>query len=120
MMEKTLTSPSGAAKAVAEVFQRDARCKVSVREDRAFNAGEFVFFGDIELFPSDRNDPEQVLRAVKHGEFEWRTPALAEITANLHEQLGIDALGADAKERATDKVRRICNSLGAIAVRSGP
>lgn len=119
MMGTTLISPSAAANAVAEVFQNDATCRLSVREDHAFKANGYVSLGDIELFPTHRADPECILRAVRYGEFEWRSPELDAVTAEFHDQLDVNSRTGDPNKKAVDKVRRICDSLGAVAVRLG-
>ena len=119
MTSTTLTPPHGAVDALARLFIDHPSCVVSVREDRAFSASDFLSLGSIELFPQGK-DFQDYTKALRQGHFEWRTPNLADVTAAIASLLSITAPEAsNATPRATDKVRRILDSIGAVPVRLG-
>ena len=119
MTSRTLTPPDGAVDELARLFQDHTSCIVSVREDRAFPASDFLSLGSIELFPQGKGVADYT-RALEYGQFEWRTPDLTAATADIEQLLHVDELAPDdARLRAKGKVRRILDSVGAVPVHLG-
>ncbi len=118
MMAKSLTPPAETIEAVADLFEPNSNCNLSIREDRAFGPSEFLCLGLIRLFPED-NSFEHRARAVRRGAFEWRAPDFAAVYKGIREVLGIKDLNKAAKIRAEDKVRRILDMFGAVPIRLG-
>ena len=120
MMRYTLTSPNGALDALARLYQDHSSCILSVREDRAFSNSDFLSLGSIDLFPQG-NGSADYTRALRHGQFEWRTPKLADATTDITRLLTASAgpPPATAQQRVTDKIPRILDSIGAVPVRLG-
>ena len=121
MTRTTLTPPHGAVDELAYLFQEQRSCIVSVREDRAFPASDFLPLGSITLFPPGSR-LEDYTKAVRYGHFEWRTPSLVDVTADLGALLNVTTAPAPARNsklRPTDELSRILDSVGALAVRLG-
>lgn len=81
-------SPKSAMNHVAEVFLKSSVGELLVREDRAFRPGGYLSLGQIEVFPTELDNLPRILRAVRFGEFEWRTPTLDTARSSLLELLG--------------------------------
>jgi hypothetical protein len=109
----TLTSPTGALTAIADSFDGTDRCRIQAREDRAFTQGCFLDLGVVFLRGSRKSKPD-VERALRHGEYEWTVPSLEAARKNLQE-----AIGGTPNETDIDKIRRILDSLGSVAIRLG-
>ena len=50
MSEQRLSSPTDATDVIADMFENDNVCTISVREERAFEKPEFLSLGKIRLF----------------------------------------------------------------------
>ena len=112
-MSHVLTSPQAAVAELAEAFAPAGRCRIEVREERAFSNGTFLDFGDV-MVPGWGDDELEPERALLNGEYEWTLPNAAAFTNDL-----IEALATESKPSDTDKARRIVDALGGVAIRLG-
>lgn len=112
-MIHVLTSPQAATEALAAAFAPHGRCRLQVREERAFSKGIFLDFGHV-VVPGWNDDELEPERALLNGEYEWTLPDVSAFTKDL-----IAALATEAKAADVDKARRIVDALGGVAIRLG-
>ena len=112
-MSHILTSPQAATGTLAEAFVPTGRCKIQVREERAFSKDTFLDFGNVVIpgWDDDELEPE---RALLNGEYEWTLPEAKAFTEQL-----VAAMAAESKASDPDKARRIVDALGGVAIRLG-
>lgn len=109
-MSHTLTSPEAATRALADAFAPDGRCRIQVREERAFSQDTFLDLGAVAVpgWSDDELDAEQ---ALLNGEYEWTTPEATDFTRDL--------IVAPGSPENADKARRTVDGLGGVAIRLG-
>ncbi|MEO9491654.1 MAG: hypothetical protein ABJG86_06235 [Nitratireductor sp.] len=112
-----LSSPSNALPAIAKAFERSRVVEMRVWEEGAFSGAGDLSLGTIELFPEEGE--EQITKAVRKGAFEWKTPEIDAVQAELVQLLSLGDLKGDAKKNTDDKLRRLLDSFGAIPIRLG-
>lgn len=115
MNSPKLTSKREVVADLAKVFRDSPQCQISIREDTAFQAQEFMSLGAIKLFPRQSNrDLARIEEAVHLGMFEWQTPegedALREIKRCVEAPDGDDKQDRD--------LRRVLGLFGPIAIRT--
>ena len=109
-----LTSPTGALAAIAASFAGTNRCRIQAREDGAFADDRFLDLGEV-ILPGLGYDELAIQRALRHGEYEWSVPEPAATLSGLHEAIG----GNPPNDKERDKIRRLLDSFGGIAIRLG-
>ena len=112
-MSHVLTSPEAATETLAKAFAPTGRCRIQVREERAFSKNTFLDFGDV-IVPGWTDDELEPERALLNGEYEWTLPDAAAFTKDL-----VAALATETKPADADKARRIVDALGGVAIRLG-
>ncbi len=115
MTENVLLSRREAEPQIADLFEQQSICRLSVRDERAFPDGWFPL-GDIVLASSSQADGASA-HAVRGGAFEWSLPGLDEARASLVDVLEV---GSDAKREASLKaVGRVMDEIASTPVRLG-
>ncbi len=108
MTANVLISRHEAEPQIAEMFERQSSCELSVRDEQAFQDQWFPL-GDIVLVSSSQADGAST-NAVRRGAFEWSLPQLEEARTNLFDALRIgpderkNALLLKAVDRAMDEI----------------
>ena len=120
MTDFRLASPRQAEDPLARAFLSEAPVEVLVREEKAFLADLWLEMGSLQLFCTDRSEPENLKSAVRAGSFEWRVPSQQDVSDRLKMLLGIDKL-TDAKKKKTaeERLPGIFQAMAGIALRTG-
>lgn len=106
-----LLSPSQAAPHIADVFQADRECTLSVCEERAFKR-QWLDVGTISLVASRQSDVKPVT-LIRHGAYEWQLPELDSAVAAASALLGL------SKKDDNRRVFQALDELASIATRIG-
>ena len=119
MNDFRLIAANDAGGILAGVFSPDGRCRVEVREESCFSEGRFLHLGELSLSLTG-GAPEDFLRAVRKGTYEWELPAVAATDDSLHDLMQTnkaDAQSTDSKKVDAYKrtVGRVAKSLDAVA-----
>ena len=115
MTDNVLISQHEAEPKIAEMFEQQSSCELSVRDEQAFQ-DQWLSLGDVVLVSSGQADGASV-DAVRRGAFEWSLPQLEEARANLFDALKI---GRDGKREASLKaVARAMDEIASTPVRVG-
>ena len=115
MTEYVLLSRREAEPQIAEMFEPQSICGLSVRDDQAFPGGWFPL-GDIALASSGKADGVSV-NAVRGGAFEWSLPGARQARASLLDALEV---GSEEKDEAPLKaIGRVMDEIASIPVRLG-
>lgn len=112
-MNLILTSPTGASASISAAFDSADHCQIQVREDGAFQPDHFLDLGRITL-PGFGESDFDVPRALRNGEYEWAIPSKDTAAEGLRA-----AIGGTPSTTDEDKIRRIMDSLGGVAIRLG-
>ena len=114
MTDYFLRSRREAEPQIAEMFEPQSVCELSVRDEQAFPGG-WLPLGDIALASTSQVDGASV-NAVRGGTFEWSLPGLEDTRKSLLVALKV---GPGAEREVSLKVDRAMDDIASVPVRLG-
>lgn len=106
-----LIAPDDAAPLIAQLFNANASCRMSVQEDEAFQ-DNWLPLGEVSM--QSAGHAYVSANHVKGGAFEWQLPSVEQVRSELAKLLGYND-----EQEVPDKMARAMDSISSIGVRTG-